>query len=105
MYDREVRSGNSRRKARNKGGATTRRPSLTLLAPLLMNFRARVFHYHSPCHAAVRTCRAATELRYKAIRQACIPPTAVISATGLLVEVAWIHASGTSFMPNPECEM
>ena len=28
MYDREVRSGNSRRKVRNKGGTTTRRPSL-----------------------------------------------------------------------------
>ena len=42
MYDREVRSGNSRRKARNKGGTTTRRPSLALLGPLLvnMNFRA-----------------------------------------------------------------
>ena len=36
MYDREVRSGNSRRKARN------RRPSLALLDPLLVNFRARV---------------------------------------------------------------
>ena len=29
MRDREVRPGNSRRKARNKGGTTTRRPSLT----------------------------------------------------------------------------
>ena len=75
MYDREVRSGNSRRKVRNKGGTTTRRPSLTLLDPLLMNFRARVSHHHSPCRAAVRTCRAAMELTYKAIRQACIPPT------------------------------
>ena len=85
MYDREVRSGNSRRKVRNKGGATTRRPSLALLDPLLMNFRARVSHHHSPCRAAVRTCSAAMELTYKAIRQACIPPTAVISAPGLLV--------------------
>ena len=34
---------------------------------------------------AVRTCRAAMELTYKAIRQACIPPTVVISAPGLLV--------------------
>ena len=85
MYDREVRSGNSRRKVRNKGGTTTRRPSLTLLDPLLMNFSARVFHHHSPCRAAVRTCRAAMELTYKAIRQACIPPTVVISAPGLLV--------------------
>ena len=58
MYHREVRSGNSRRKARNKGGTTTRRPSLTLLDPLLVNFRARVSHHHSPCRAAVlRTCR------------------------------------------------
>ena len=47
MYDREVRSGNSRRKARNKGGTTTRRPFLTLLGTLLMNFRARVSHHHS----------------------------------------------------------
>ena len=57
MYDREVRSGNSRRKVRNKGETTTRRPSFTLLDPLLMNFRARVSHHHSPCRAAVRTCR------------------------------------------------
>ena len=64
MYAREVRSGNSCRKVRNKGGTTTRRPSLTLLDPLLMNFRARVFHHHSPCRAAVRTCRAAMELAY-----------------------------------------
>jgi len=85
MYDREVRSGNSRRKVRNKGGTTTRRPSFTLLDPLLMNFRARVFHHHSPCRAAVRTCRAAMELTYTAIRQLCIPPTVVISAPGLLV--------------------
>ena len=86
MYDREeVRSGNSRRKARNKGGTTTRRPSLTLLDPLRMNFRARVSHHHSPCRAAVRTCSAATELTYKAIRQPVIPPTVVISAPGLLV--------------------
>ena len=55
MYDREVRPGNSRRKVRNKGGTTTRRPSLALLGPLLMNFRARVSHHHSPCRAAVRT--------------------------------------------------
>ena len=74
MCDREVRSGNSRRKVRNKGGATTRRPSLTLLDPLLMNFRARVSHHHPPCRAAVRTCRAAMELTYKAIRQPGIPP-------------------------------
>ena len=73
MYDREVRSGNSRRKVRNKGGTTTRRPSLTLLDPLLMNFRARVSHHHSPCRAAVRTCRAAMELTYKAIRQRVYP--------------------------------
>ena len=73
MYDREVRSGNSRRKVRNKGGTTTRRPSLTLLDPLLMNFRARVSHHHSPCRAAVRTCRAAMELTYKAIRQLVYP--------------------------------
>ena len=33
------------------GGATTRRPSLTLLDPLLMNFRARVSHHHPPCRA------------------------------------------------------
>ena len=85
MYDREVRSGNSRRKVRNKGGTTTRRPSLTLLDPLLMNFRARVSHHHSPCRAAVRTCWAAMELTYKAIRQDGIPPTVVISAPGLLV--------------------
>ena len=85
MYDREVRSGNSRRKVRNKEGTTTRRPSLTLLDPLLVNFRARVFHHHSPCRAAVRTCRAAMEWTYKAIRQLCIPPTVVISAPGLLV--------------------
>ena len=54
MCDREVRvrSGNSRRKVRNKGGATTRRPSFALLGPLLMSFRARVFHHHSPCRAA-----------------------------------------------------
>ena len=84
MYDREVRSGNSRRKARNKGGTTTRRPSLTLLDPLLMNFRARVSHHHSPCRAAVRTCRAAMELPYTAIRQLGPPPTVVISAPGLL---------------------
>ena len=64
MYDHEVRSGNSRRKARNKGGTTTtRRPPLTFLDPLLMNFRARVSHHHSPCRAAVRTCRAAMELQ------------------------------------------
>ena len=61
MYAREVRSGNSRRKVRNKGGTTTRRPSLTLLDPLLMNFSARVSHHHSPYRAAVRTCRAAME--------------------------------------------
>ena len=85
MYDCEVRSGNSRRKVRNKGGITTRRPSLTLLDPLLMNFRARVSHHHSPCRAAVRTCRAAMELTYKAIRQPGIPPTVVISAPGFLV--------------------
>ena len=65
MYDREVRSENSRRKVRNKGGTTTRRPSLALLDPLLMNFRARVFHHHSPFRAAVRTCRAASSLRNK----------------------------------------
>ena len=85
MYDREVRSGNSRRKERNKGGTTTRRPSLALLDPLLMNFRARVFRHHSPCRAAVRTCSAAMELTYKAIRLACTPPTAVISAPGFLM--------------------
>ena len=86
MYDREVRSGKSRRKVRNKGGTTTRRPSLALLDPLLMNFRARISHHHSPCRAAVRTCRAAMELTYKAIRQLLgIPPTVVISAPGLLV--------------------
>jgi len=39
MYNREVRSGNSCRKARNKGGTTTRRPSLTLLDQLLMELR------------------------------------------------------------------
>ena len=77
IYDREVRSGNnSRRKVRNKGGTTTRRPSLALLDPLLMDFRAWVFHHHSPCRAAVRTCRAAMELTYKAIRQGGIPPAA-----------------------------
>ena len=86
MYDREVRSGGkSRRKARNKGGTTTRRPSLALLDPLLMDFRARISHHHSPCRAAVRTFRAAMELTYKAIRQLGIPPTGVISAPGLLV--------------------
>ena len=85
MYDREVRSGNSRRKVQNKGGITTRRPSLTLLDPLLMNFRARVSHHHSPCRAAARTCRAAMELTYTTIRTGCIPPTVVISAPGLLV--------------------
>ena len=85
MYDREVRSGNSRRKVRNKGGTTTRRPSLALLDQLLMKLRARVSHHHSPCRAAVRTCRAAMELTYKAIRQPGIPPTVVISAPGLLV--------------------
>ena len=85
MYAREVRSGNSRRKVRNKGGTTTRQPSLTLLDPLLMNFSARVSHHHSPCRAAVRTCRAAMELTYKAIRQLGTPPTAVISAPGFLV--------------------
>ena len=89
-YDREVRSGNSRRKARNKGGTTTRRrPFLALLlGPLLMNFRARVSHHHSPCRcrAAVRTCRAAMELMtYRAIRKVCTPPTVVISAPGFLV--------------------
>ena len=31
MCAREVRSGNSRRKVRNKGGTTTRRPSFALL--------------------------------------------------------------------------
>ena len=46
-----------------QGGGTTRRPSLTLLDPLLVNFRARVSHHHSPCRAAVRTCRAAMELQ------------------------------------------
>ena len=85
MYDRELRSGNSRPRVRNKGGTTTRRPSFTLLDPLLMNFRARVFHHHSPCRAAVRTCRAAMELTYKAIRQPGIPPILMISAPGLLV--------------------
>ena len=85
MYAREVRSGNSRREVRNKGGTTTRRLSLTLLDPLLMNFSARVSYHHSPYRAAVRTCRAAMELAYKAIRQLGIPPTAVISAPGLLV--------------------
>ena len=85
MYDREVRSGKPRRKVRNKGGTTTRRPSLALLDPLLMNSRARVSHHHSTCRAAVRTCRAAMELTYKAIQQGGIPPTAVISAPGLLV--------------------
>ena len=83
MYDREVRSGNLRRKARNKGGTTTRRPSLALLDQLLMELRARVSHHHSPCRAAVRTCRAAMELTCTAIRQLCIPPTVVISAPGL----------------------
>ena len=29
------------------------RTSLTLLDPLLMNFRAQVSHHHSPCRAAV----------------------------------------------------
>ena len=59
---------------------------LALLDPLLlMNFRARVSHHHSPCRAAVRTCGAAMELAYKAIRQPGIPPTVVISAPGLLV--------------------
>ena len=48
MYDREVRSGNSRRKVRNKGETTTRRPSLTSLDPLFMNFRARVSHHLPP---------------------------------------------------------
>ena len=81
MYAREVRSRNSRRNARNKGGTTTKRPSLTLL----MSFRARVSRHHSPCRAAVRICRAAMELTYKAIRQDGIPPTVVISAPGLLV--------------------
>ena len=58
---------------------------VTLLDPLLMNFRAQVYHHHSPCRAAVRTCSAAMELTYKAIRQPGIPPTVVISAPGLLV--------------------
>ena len=40
MYDREVKSGNSRRKARNKGGTTTKRQSLTLLGQLLMELCA-----------------------------------------------------------------
>ena len=104
MYDREVRSGNSRRKARNnKGGTTTRRPSLALLDPLLMSFRARVSHRPSPCRAAVRTCRAAMELTYKAIRQDGIPPTVVISAPGILVGSGMDPVtSGASFMPNPE---
>ena len=63
--------------------ATTRRPSLTLLGPLLMNFRARVSHHHSPCRAAVRTCSAAMELTYKAIRQLCICiPPSVVPAVG-----------------------
>ena len=71
MYDREERPGNSRRKVRNKGGTTTRRPSLNLLDPLPMNFRVRVFHHHSPCRAAVRTCSAAMmELTYKAAQGA-----------------------------------
>ena len=100
MYDREVRSGNSRRKVRNKGGTTTKQPSLTLLDPLLMNFRAQVSHHHSPCRAAVRTCSAAMELTYKAIRQACIPPTVVISAPGLL-RADINEDRGAKTHPNP----
>ena len=70
---------------KNKRGTTIRRPSLTLLGPVLMNFRARVSHHHSPCRAAVRTCRAAMELMCTAIRTGCIPPSVMISAPGFLV--------------------
>ena len=52
MYDREVRSINSRRKARNRGGATTRRPFLALLGTLLMNFRARARGFPTTTHRA-----------------------------------------------------
>ncbi len=49
------------------------------------------------------------ELTYTAIRQACIPPTVVISAPGLLVGSGMdgyrIPGSGASFMPNLEGEM
>ena len=49
MYDdREVSSRNSRRKARNKGGTTTRRPSLTLLDQLPMEL-----HHHTTTHLGV----------------------------------------------------
>ena len=103
MYDREVRSGNSRRKVRNKGGTTTRRPSLTLLDPLLMNFRARVSHHHSPCRAAVRTCSAAMELTYKAIRQRVYPAHCRDQRTRV-TRGKWhgYTRSGASFMPNLE---
>ena len=62
---------------------------------------------HLAVRAAVRTCRAAMELTYKAIRQPGIPPTAVISAPGLLLVGSDMDTRlrGSSFMPNLEARL
>ena len=108
MCDREVRSGNSRRKVRNKGGGNHQTTILDLVRPTAHELSRAGF----PPPLTLSCCGTTYLQRGNGVdvqgdSTTLYPAHCRDQRTRVTRswEVAWIQSSGASFMPNLECDM